>query len=158
MQKFIQTLPIIVVIAALSIIIYQISEERQAKKKPEPSITVAQKVTADQLPISEELPEKDRQLVARVFDAPEDLDASIIASVSATAALVSTARPVRLSEIEPVQPVKAEPLSDEWEPYFKKDFESLRTDAVLNPDSEQNRAVVKTLMQKRQQRLARDGR
>ena len=40
--------------------------------------------------------------------------------------------------------------------YFWEDFASLRTDAVRNPDSEQNRATIEAIFQKRSQRLAED--
>lgn len=45
------------------------------------------------------------------------------------------------------EPVKAEEL------YFWKDYSSLRTDAIRNPNSAANRAGVVSLMQARQRRL-----
>lgn len=40
--------------------------------------------------------------------------------------------------------------------YFWEDFASLRTDAVRNPDSGQNRATIEAILQKRSERLAED--
>lgn len=175
MQKIIHGLPVVVVITALIMIGHYIIEERKAKKPPEPGVVVAEKVAAENLPVSETLPEADRQLVARVFNAPEELDAATAvpaarpaektavtekpnaATVASTASPQAEKAPALLSEVEPSTQSKT-PVSADWKPAFQKDFESLRTEAVRNPDSAQNRATVNTLMQKRQQRLAREGR
>jgi hypothetical protein len=49
------------------------------------------------------------------------------------------------------EPVAAESL------YFWKDYASLRTDAIRNPDSAENRAGVVSLMKMRQRRLGQQG-
>lgn len=157
MQKIIHALPVVVVMAAISIIGYQIVESRKAKKKPEPTVVVAEKVTAENLPISKELPEADRQLVARVFNTPEELDAAAVVPETRGAVKTSVVHPVLLSEVKFSEQPETTVTAD-WNPAFQKDFESLRTDAIRNPDSEQNRTTVNTLMQKRQQRLAREKR
>lgn len=156
MQKIIQSLPVIVIVAALSVIIYHVIEERQVTKKPEPAVAVAEKVAAENLPVSANLPEADRQTVSRVFNTPEQLDAALTVPTPVSAEKLSVAHPALLSEAKSVEVAKT-PVSTDWNPAFQKDFESLRTEAIRNPDSEQNRDTVKTLMQKRQQRLAQKG-
>lgn len=157
MQKIIHWLPVVVVITALVMIGYYVVEERKTRKKPEPDTVVAEKVSAEKLPVSETLPDADRRLVAHVFNAPETLDTATVVPDTRTAEPPSETHPALLSEVQSsAQP--ATPVTADWNPAFQKDFESLRTDAIRNPDSEQNRTTVNTLMQKRQQRLAREGR
>jgi hypothetical protein len=136
---------------------YHVVEERQTKKKPESSVVVAEKVSAENLPVSEELPKADQQLVSRAFNAPEALDAAPVVLESRAITSVSAAQLRLLSEAEPSTRPRT-PVSTDWHPAFQKDFESLRTEAIRNPDSPENRATVNTLMEKRQQRLAREGR
>lgn len=153
MQKIVQGLPILVVIAALGLIGFHAIESRKAKKKPEPAVVSAEKLTAENLPVDQALSESDRKLVFRAFDAPEELDAAAVVPENQATDQLFAVHPALLSEIEPAEPFRKS-VTAEWNPSFQKDFESLRTEAVRNPDSEQNRATVNALMQKRQQRLA----
>lgn len=157
MHKIIHGLPVVVVIAALIMIGDYVAEERKAKKKPEPTVVAAEKVAAENLPVSETLPEADRKLVAHVFNAPETLDTATVVPDTRAAEPPAVTHPALLSEVASFAQA-ATPVTADWNPAFQKDFESLRTDAIRNPDSEQNRTTVNTLMQKRQQRLAREGR
>lgn len=153
MQKIVQSLPILVVAVAVGIIAYQIAEHRRIKAESKPEIPVAEKVAAAQLPVATNLPESDRQLVSKAFASPETLDSSVTVQTSNSVARPAE-RPVLLSEIEPVKPpVATNSATGGQDAYFQKDFESLRTDAIRNPDSPENRATVTALMLKRQQRL-----
>lgn len=154
MQKLIQRLPIIVVISAFCMTVCFFIESRQVKKRVNSEITGAEKVSAGQLPISQKLPEKDRQLVARVFDAPEKLDAVEAVSRSNIQGVEPVCHPPLMSKTADGGATRIEIQPPETNtPYFHKDFESLRTDAVSNPDSVQNRTTVTALMQMRQRRL-----
>lgn len=160
MQKTIQSVPLLVIAVGVGIIVYHVVEDRKAKKVPEPVATVAEKMPASQLPVSDELTEADQQIVSRAFEAPEELDTAESPTLTLRSEPFSVKeKPTgRLSEIStPVSLAEAKP-ADTTPMYFVDDFSSLRTDAVKNPDSAQNRATVTTLMQKRQTRLARDGR
>ena len=158
MQKIVQILPIVVVIAAIAMITYYVVEDRRKDVKEEPAITVAEKIPASQLPVSDELTEADQQIVSRAFEAPEELDTAENPTRTPRPELLSVKeKPTgRLSEIStPVSMAEAKP-ADTTPMYFVDDFSSLRTDAVRNPDSEQNRTTINTLMKKRQQRLAQE--
>lgn len=153
MQKIVQSLPILVVAVAIGIITYQIAEHQRIKAASKPENPVAEKVATDQLPVATNLPESDRQLVSTAFASPETLD-SAVAVQGSNSVVRPMERPVLLSEIEPVQPaVSTNSATGGQDAYFQKDFESLRTDAIRNPDSPENRATVTALMLKRQQRL-----
>ncbi len=153
MQKIVQSLPIIVLLAALGVIGWHIIEARKAKHILEPCVYVAEKTDAENLPVAENLPKADRQFVLRAFNAPEELDTALIALETRSVDKAAVVHPALLSEIEPSLAVKKS-VTANWKPAFQKDFESLRSEAIRNPDSEQNRTTVKTVMQKRQQRLA----
>lgn len=148
MQKIIQILPLVVIGVAVGMIAVHIVERQKEKAEAKPSITVAEKVA--QLPVNSQLSETDRQLAERAFQAPEELD-SAIASNSLVSP-VPPQRPTMMSEVNVQEPTNRAPAGDDQ--YFQKDFESLRTDAVKNPDSEQNRATIKKLMEMRQRRLS----
>jgi len=70
--------------------------------------------------------------------------------------VVKGPRPKLLSEVkrpekkrEKPEPVAAEDL------YFWKDYESLRTDAIRNTDSKENRAGIVALLKARQRRAGK---
>ncbi len=153
MQKIIQALPILVIVVAIGIITYYVVEDRKAKQEPEPKVTVAEKVLAKDLPVSEELSEADHQVVSKAFASPEDLDAPA-SPEAVTVKPASKMEPIPFPEAELSEKSIVSKPEDTTPPYFHDAFASLRTDAVKNPDSTQNRATVKTIMQKRQQRLA----
>jgi hypothetical protein len=156
MQKIVQSLPILVIAVAIGIIAYQVAEHRRIKAEAQAEIPpVAEKVTADQLPVATNLPALDRQLVSKAFASPETLDQASVTS-STEAVQRPATRPTLLSETMSAGSPEAVETDGHQDAYFQKDFESLRTDAVRNPDSEQNRATVNTLMLKRQQRLAKE--
>jgi len=157
MRRILNGLPIAVVVAGTVLLAYQIAEHRKVSKKPVAEIAQVQKVPEGRMPGSENLPEKDRLMADRVFSAPETLDADSAASVSNTGAVEAVSHTQPMSEILPVQPPEEGLRDTETNPpYFHNDFASLRTDAVRNPDSPENRATVNALMLKRQQRLAKE--
>jgi len=161
MQKIVQGIPVVVIIVATGMLIYSFVEHRKETEnlRTDSATTAVEKVTADRLPIAAELPVADRRLAEQAFKSPEKLDASEpgTSADTGTPAGRPPERPLLLSAIEPDEssPFPAANTVGNQDRYFQKDFESLRTDAVRNPDSAQNRATVKTLMQKRQQRLDR---
>jgi len=154
MQKIVEMLPIIVIAVAVGFITLHIVEKRRTKEEPGPEIAVAKKVT--QLQLADDLSTSDRRIAERAFHAPEEMDAVSTASAEANVAVRPPERPSGslLSEMEFVEPETLGPAGNDQ--YFQKDFESLRTDAVRNPDSAQNRATVNRIMQIRQQRLQQE--
>jgi len=155
MQKVVQTLPLIVIAAAVGLIAYQSVEHRQrADNKAESADIAVQKMTSEQLPVDQTLPVSDRQLADQAFRSPETLDGSAVSkSLAGSANPLCSTQVVRLSDLAPEPQVTV--TDGTQDAYFQKDFESLRTDTFRNPDSEHNRAIVNTLMIKRQQRLNR---
>jgi len=113
--------------------------------------------------------EEDQTLVDAVLESPEKFDEAVVESAepkeeagaieSVNPAVPACTLPVGkdrhlLSDIEKPpapQPLK-EPVAAE-SLYFWKDYASLRTDAIRNPDSAENRAGVAALMKTRQRRL-----
>ncbi len=155
MKKIIQSLSIVVVFAGVGIWIYHIVEDLKLRKDPEPPATTAQKISPDELPISEEVVAQDRALLEKTFKTPEALDAAEVVT-SSTASAPPIERPTLMSEIDFPEKAPKPPVDTKKLPYFHAGFASLRTDAVRNPDSEQNQKTVTRLMQMRQQRLQRE--
>lgn len=102
----------------------------------------------------------DQGLVDSVVESPERLEASVMESVGDLQAeapspeSVDSPRPQLLSEIEKplLSQAKPEPVSIETL-HFWSDYESLRADAIRDPESAENRAGVVSLMEARQRRL-----
>jgi len=147
-------LPVVVIAAGIGISTFWIIDDHKSKNDAVAPAVTAQTVSAGQTIAAEGLTTQDHCLVQRVFNSPEKLDADGAVSLSNTDVVEAVRHPLLMSEIEPVQPIAVAAYTTENRPlYFQKDFESLRTDAVRNPDSAQNRATVSALMQKRHQRL-----
>lgn len=105
--------------------------------------------------------DSEQQLVDSVLEAPEQLDASAVASVEPHAKLAAqnidlddSSRPQLLSEVEkpPRTTAKPEPVSIKTL-HFWKDYASVRKPEIRDPDSQENRAEVVALMKARQRRL-----
>ena len=102
----------------------------------------------------------------RLVESPEQLDASVAASIGLSSPepvpvadpVAAAPRPQLLSEIEkPLPPaVEREPVPAE-SLYFWKDYASMRKAEIRDPNSEENRAGVVSLMKARQRRLGQTG-
>ena len=109
---------------------------------------------------------EDQRLVDSVLESPEQLDASVAASIGLSSPepvpvadpVAAAPRPQLLSEIEkPLPPaVEREPVPAE-SLYFWKDYASMRKAEIRDPNSEENRAGVVSLMKARQRRLGQTG-
>ena len=129
----------------------------QKAKKDERSAIKLQKTPA---PVTDAW--ADQQLLETALKSPESLDEPVSDSngskgpefTPAASSIESVPQPQLPASVEtlPVpeplnEPVNAESL------YFWKDYASLRKDAVRNPDSEENGAIIVSIMQARQRRL-----
>ena len=96
---------------------------------------------------------EDQSLLDSVLESPERLD-GLAVDESPVEPLAVAPRPQLLSEVERPEVARAErePVAAE-SLYFWKDYASLRKDAIRDPDSEENRAGVVSLMKARQGRL-----
>ena len=121
---------------------------KEESRKAEP--VVAERLAAEQ------------EFLDAVLESPERMDGAVAASAEpggeVTEMLVCTLPTGKerrlLSDIEkpPAPRPLKEPVSAE-SLYFWNDYASLRKDAIRNPDSEENREGVVSLMKTRQRRL-----
>ena len=109
---------------------------------------------------------EDQQLLDSVLESPETLDGKsfgvrrqpkgdgALASAVPVCTLPTGKERHLLSDVEkpPAPRPLAEPVAAD-SLHFRKEYASLRTDAVRNPNSPENRAGVVSLMQARQRRL-----
>lgn len=94
-----------------------------------------------------------QSLLDSVLESPEVLD-GLVMDESPVEPVAVAPRPELLSEVErpAVARVEREPVAAE-SLYFWSDYASLRKDEIRNPDSEENRKGVVSLMEMRQRRL-----
>ena len=155
MQKIIQILPILVVVAAISMIAYQAAEHHREKTEQatEQRPATSEKLPAAELPVANNLPEIDRQLTKKAFKSPETLDSAVVTERPATKPHSQQSDSMMYLSDE-----KAEhslPVTDgDQDAYFKKPSEALTSDTLRDPDSEQNREIVESLLSKSPPRLA----
>ncbi len=156
MRRIIHILPILVVMAGIGIIVYYAHEDHNQKKARD-------EAAAQSIPIEAKAPEskhfspKDWQLAQTVFGAPSSLDAqtNAIQSVVVDPNANLANRPALLSS--KTQPVTQKDYSDlpqmQVPPPYVEDFMSLRTKAIRDPESAQNRKIRKDIATKRQKRI-----
>ena len=156
MRRILHLLPVLVVLAGIGIITHYAMESRNQKKEQEAAKVEEPPAAA---PVADTLAPMDQALVNQVFDDPETLD-SVPEPVPAKAldhhASLANRPPLMPPKIEETDKREAYLESDAMKaaPPYVKGFASLRTDAVRNPDSEQNRAAVRSIMKKRAQRIS----
>ena len=103
--------------------------------------------------------EADRDVLETALEAPEAFQqtepkkADLLDQKLAAYADLSN-RPPQMSERQNVQQKERIAHANTNTPKFMNSFASLRKDEVRNPDSEQNRAAVISLMKKRQNRMS----
>ena len=151
MKYLIRILPLVVCVAGVWIIV---STVRKHQETQEAVVLKEAKVPTAIVPDAETYEPKDRELVQQVFEEPERFDSALPKTVSVAVA----SRPegtifmpdLAVNMIEkPRDPRTISMSSEEID-----SFTSLRTDAVRNPESEQNQATVRTLMKMRQRRVS----
>jgi len=168
MKRIITILPILVCLAGAWIIVAAVMEHREKKK--EDVLVVEIEPLPAVAPDADTYSAQDRELVRQVFDEPETLDAeraslphnwkrvvTDLAQEATKANHGNTDRPALMSaQFQGTENETIEAGSEQVQspPSMVESFASLRTDAVRNPDSEQNQAAVKSIMQKRQNRIA----
>ena len=152
MKRIIHVLPLLVCIGGIGIIIAAIIEsnekESEAIVAEPPSAEIA--VTPD----AETYSQADRQLVQQVFENPQTMDdarnqptaSSVLAAHPANGATMSSTENESIPLNESTETIHVPPKNVE-------SFASLRTDAVRNPESEQNQTTAKKIMQMRQRRV-----
>jgi outer membrane biosynthesis protein TonB len=101
-------------------------------------------------------PATEQALVDSVFESPEQFEAVAVVAEDPAPVLSeqeATPRPKLLSEVKKPQPsARPEPV-DITTLHFWKEYASVRTPAIRDPDSAENRAGIISLMKARQQRL-----
>lgn len=110
--------------------------------------------------VPDALTETDRTVLLTAFEEPEafhqetsEIDSALEENLVRYADL--SGRPVLMSEKEAkAQPRERVAHVNTNRPRFMNTFSSLRTDEVRSPDSEQNRAAVRSIMKKRQDRVS----
>ncbi len=158
MKRIIQFLPLVVCIGGLAIIVMAILEHRE--KKQDIAIVELPKPMTAVAPDSEHYTTQDQKLVQQVFDHPKTLDSadtsknSIVdeTTVPSSTSLVSSQFKGTGIHGEPQDINRIQATTSHFD-----GFASLRTDAVRNPDSQQNQATVKSIMGKRQRRVSQLG-
>jgi hypothetical protein len=152
MKRIIQFLPLAVVFIGIATIIYYVRDHKIKK-------TIARELVYPEAsaPESENMTPTDQDLVQSVFDNPQEVDALPAHNASALAREMLVNRPA-------LMPATLENTSEHGvyldlakmreEPPMAESFYSLRTDAVRNPYSEQNRAAVNSIMKSRQKRIS----
>lgn len=156
MKRIVTFLPILVLVCGVGVIVFAIREYRQNQQDPvveipKPVVAVA--------PDADTYSQQDQELVRQVFDQPETLDSR---SSSNAPTIVATIAPASRPDLLSAQFQTTEarmPGGDEQVAASSQvqSFTSLRKDDVRNPNSEQNQAAVRSIMEKRQRRVDRLG-
>lgn len=155
MKRLVGILPFVVFAVGAWIIVSAVVKHRETKRETVSEDTKSVPAVA---PDAETFSPQDRELVGQVFDEPELLDSRPVPAIPLVAIHDEDGRPAMMSaqtqgvdkEMDGAEPVQEQPLLIE-------SFASLRTDAVRNPESEQNQATVKKIMGMRQRRVAELG-
>lgn len=155
MKRLLNILPLIICVIGTGIIVFVIKEHWESKQEDASEYVKPLPATA---PDAETFSPQDRKLAGQVFDNPGLLDSRSTPASSAIAIHDKDARPPMMSaQFKGIEKDDAEPKQVQQLSPFVESFVSLRTDAMHNPDSEQNKAVVKSIMGKRQRRVAELG-
>ncbi|MBN2785889.1 MAG: hypothetical protein JXR25_13790 [Pontiellaceae bacterium] len=153
MKRIICTLPLLACIGGIGIIVAAVIESHE--KQTEPAFIDRPTAEVAMVPDADTFTQQDRELVQQVFDNPQVMDDTSSQHPTVSSLVVRPENGSTMSSagnnssmnIERSAETIAVPTEN------LESFASLRTDAVRNPESEQNQAAAKEIMKMRQRRV-----
>ncbi|MBN2785357.1 MAG: hypothetical protein JXR25_11055 [Pontiellaceae bacterium] len=155
MKRIVHILPLLVCVGGIGIIVVAIKESREEQQKAAfVEKAVPQEAAA---PDAKTYAPQDRKLVQQVFDNPQMMDDASPQAAAISSSVERPGNPSTLSSSMNNASMHMERPSETITvpPKNLESFASLRTDAVRNPESQQNQATAEEIMKMRQRRVER---